>query len=729
MLDSEAPVIHVAEKVMLPTVDSSQDKPDQISSLPSPVPEPNVPSDVSMKSVEEPNGAQHGMVDQVADGGDPMVEDDRPDVDSTTVHQPSSPERSSEITKVDSLPSPKEKESVPERVSETLGPAESMPEGLKSTSAPPSRSLKPPNTSRSELRSKPSAVIFAKARAPEAVDTPELIRKGDGKNTLQDSEPDDSYMVPLFISQAYTPPRAQSLNSLLASAHKTLNTADLYVDFHEQQDSRILRRIYQLQYANRWSLRQIERVAEPNRQVTHWDALLDHMRWMRTDFREERKWKMTMTRNIAEWCADWVRSRPEDRAALQVRVKQPSKKLDLVTDENRPPITDIRPSTHPPLLEAPGLKIQTDMVPSMEGDPMIDAPEEEVVSWSMLAGPSPASLFSLHPNDAAFMVQRTPSSDTIMNELPLYESAKTMVGGQTGKAPGLSETEWKVPIVPASRYVQGKLIRAEPSYPRTKSRYDFEEEEEESAADQRVLAPRPNESTHSPAILRTGRIELSPELKQVALFDPENKHIRDRIHAGHAFRPPSEYQMPSQTFFECRTSSQWTVMEEYELRALVKQYSYNWSLISSLLSRPSPFSSGAERRTPWECFERWLSLEGLPADMQRTQYFRTYHARLEAAHRNTMPDSQQQSQSSQPEGTSSSEPPRRRSTQPLRVERRKQSRYLALFDAMRKLAKKRETALQKQQQGKHDPQRDLSLTLLFSYLHFELHRLTIDCFS
>lgn len=154
--------------------------------------------------------------------------------------------------------------------------------------------------------------------------------------------------------------------------------------------------------------------------------------------------------------------------------------------------------------------------------------------------------------------------------------------------------------------------------------------------------------------------------------------------------------MPLQSFFENRQSSQWTLQEDDDLRRYVRDYSYNWSLIANMLQSKSMFSSGAERRTPWECFERWVSLEGLPGDMQKTHYFRAYTSRLEAANRvvTTMA-----AQPPQPNASGQIQPPRRRTTSSVRVERRRSQKHLTLVDAMRKLAKKRENAVQKQQQA------------------------------
>lgn len=172
---------------------------------------------------------------------------------------------------------------------------------------------------------------------------------------------------------------------------------------------------------------------------------------------------------------------------------------------------------------------------------------------------------------------------------------------------------------------------------------------------------------------------------------PENKHIRDRIHPGHAFRPPAEHPMPSQSFFETRMSSQWLSAEDDEVRRQAREYSFNWTLISELMMPPTLYTSGQDRRTAWECFERWIGLEGMPADMAKTPYFKTYSNRIETAQRNV------QSQWEEHERRNGTTPgsSRRKTTLPVRVERKHNRRHLFMLDAMRKLAKKREAVRQK----------------------------------
>lgn len=512
-------------------------------------------------------------------------------------------------------------------------------------------------------KSKPSTVVFVRQTSSSGYRRGETASNPDGDLGEGGSELKD-YLLPLFTTQATAPSQAQQLHSLVLSAHKTLTTADHYIDFQEQQDYRILTRLYQLQNTGRWSLRQHERSVEPTRPRAHWDVLLSQMRWMRTDFREERKWKLAAAKGLADVCAQWVTSSVDERALLQVKVRPPSISADSTA-----------------------LYVQTpELVPSREDDSS-DVTDFESSDFEASKRSAPAMIFSLPPDMFVFGLDRTPIADKILSELPLYQPSVKIQDTALNRASGALEDAYKTPVIPFSKFVEGKMLTREQGPARKKSRFDYSDIQEGSHASDNLfdecLNPEPG--------------DLGPEQDDVALFRHEKQHIRDRIHAGHAFRPPSEHVMPSQGFFESRQSSQWTQYEDDELRKLVREYAYNWSLISSCISTPSLFSSAAERRTPWECFERWVGLEGLPGEMSKTQYFKAYHSRLHAAQR---PPEGQQHTLQQHQGNNVAQiPMRRRTTLPFLVDRRKNNRHLHLVDAMRKLAKKRETAVHKQQHG------------------------------
>lgn len=492
----------------------------------------------------------------------------------------------------------------------------------------------------------------------------------------QDSNRD--YLQGLFQYQAHHPPRSTPLQDLLASARKTVTTTATLATLRECQDYKILKRVYQLQNANRWSLRQLKKSAEPPRQISRLDHFLGEMKWMSTDFREERKWKESLAAQFAHWCADFINSSPAQQANLRIKpCRGKGKRID--SDEDH----EMDEAPTPDLISSGANETESE---SFDDDDLLPN----------LNSAAPAGLFSLGFDDVVMKIDRTPASDALLQELPSYEPSAESPNDLTFSS--YSEP----PILPVSKYVTGKLVSKTTAPPRKRSRYEYESEDEPVTHPSRSGLTSTEHSMPSTPGRRFNRNDLPPEMTEVALFNQENKHVRDRLQAAHHFRPPSEFLMPAVSFFESRNSSQWLWDEDQKLRTLVKDYTFNWSLIAQELSQPSLFTSSAERRTPWECFERWVQLEGLPAEMSKTQYFRTYQSRLEQAQRtitNQHQAMQQQLQQNMVAGQIPSQL-RRRTTQPIRVERRRNNRYLAVIDGMRKLARKRESVAHKQAEGK-----------------------------
>ncbi|KAF1815896.1 hypothetical protein P152DRAFT_511962 [Eremomyces bilateralis CBS 781.70] len=462
----------------------------------------------------------------------------------------------------------------------------------------------------------------------------------------EDSSKD--YLEPLFRFQSYQSPRSETLRELTTRSSKTVNTSNLLSVNRELLEFRVLKRIYQLQNANRWSFRQMQPPKEPPTPPSHWDYLLREMKWMRTDFREERKLRMACARNLAEWCADWVNAPLEERSQLQVKARaQPSRPMETNNGDF--------PST-------PALTTSQ----SNESGSELSTPTKS--SHAQSDGTiSPMALFSLGFDDVVFELDWTPMADRLLNQLPSFE--KHLSSESLTPKPSSQ-------LIPVSKLCKSKIVSIGSRRPTRRSRYNYEEEEQEDKSK-----------------------DLPPMQNDVALFQPENKHVRERLHASHAFRPPSEYGMPAVAFLESRLSSQWLYEEDQKLRSLVREYSYNWSLIASSLSAPSLFTSSAERRTPWECFERWIQLEGLPQDMSKTPYFKTYMARLDAANKNSVARQEVADRIRQQQHAQTPNQPlvrTRKTISPMRVERRRNERHIALIDAMRKLARKREAAAHKQ---------------------------------
>jgi chromatin modification-related protein VID21 len=542
-----------------------------------------------------------------------------------------------------------------------------------------SASTTPPRRRAQEQKAKEvSTIIFAKQDTSRNSKSLQLYSEeyASLQGVSQDSDRD--YLEGLFQYQAHHPPRALPLTELLNSAKKTFSTSGMLAMVRETQNYKILKRVYQLQNANRWSLRQLQKSAEPPRPTSHLDHLLKEMKWMQTDFKEERKWKRALAATFAGWCAEYVNSSPEEQAMARVKARIPQRgRRRSIADEE--------------MHDVPGLSHSG--ANETESESLVD--DEEFLS--PYSSNPPAGLFSLGFDDVVMKIDPTPASDAMLQELPTYEP---VLEGASDVTP-MSFCD--PPILPVSKYVTGKLVSEIRGPPRKPSRFEYESEDEPSSPPSRPGTSTEHSMPSTPGRRLFHRHDLAPEMNDVALFNPENKHVRDRLQVAHQFRPPTEFPMPSVSFFENRTSSQWLWEEDQKLRGLVKDFTFNWSLVAQELSLPSMFISGSGRRTPWECFERWVQLEGLPSEMSKTQYFRTYQTRLEQAQRTVTAQHQAQQQLLQQQQQAgqnvSASQLRRRTTQPIRVERRRDNRHLAIIDGMRKLARKRESAAHKQAEG------------------------------
>jgi len=491
-----------------------------------------------------------------------------------------------------------------------------------------------------------STVVFGK----------QVARRPEGEKGIvasKQDDPSDDYFTPLFI-EAFTSRSSwmKPLGTLLGQAHKTVSTADSQLAIDDDQACKLLKKVYMAQHSNKWSLRQRERCHEPIRPPTHWDQLLQEMNWMRTDFRYERRWKMAQASILAHACAAWVAGTPEERLGLQVPMNIPPAEDDsaAMTNDGR-----------------------TDETSPISGLLPDEARDDE--------GVSPSAIFGLPEDQIVFPLQQSAAADMILSELPMFGSPLKVTSGDPLNPEYDPDATWRRPALPLSKYVEGGIRLVTDGKPAWKSAFEHDLESDDEEERQETPGPRK-------------RAWAAAETNNVALFKPEFKTIRDRLHASHQFRPPTEHPMPSQSFYENRVASQWTMEEDEQLRSLAGEYSYNWSLISDILTPNTLFVGGAERRTPWECFERYLQLEPLPPDLAKTQFFRAYNQRIENSQRVLAQQHQVAAQNAAAQGLP---PPKRKQSVPVRVEKRHNRRHINLFNAMVKVQKKRESVLQKQQ--------------------------------
>ncbi|CAL1705017.1 unnamed protein product [Somion occarium] len=134
--------------------------------------------------------------------------------------------------------------------------------------------------------------------------------KGDGK-----AQPE---WTPLGLNRWGATIRANPVSTKVARANKCLMTKDWNVAITEVRIIRTLDRVEKLKDAGRWSFRQPKKQRGVGGLMkTHRDYLLEEMKWMRTDFREERRWKLALAYNLAHAVMEW-----HEAGSLEERVRR-----------------------------------------------------------------------------------------------------------------------------------------------------------------------------------------------------------------------------------------------------------------------------------------------------------------------------------------------------------------------------------------------------------------------
>lgn len=109
----------------------------------------------------------------------------------------------------------------------------------------------------------------------------------------------------------------------LQTARKTLTTHDWMLARDELKSVKSIQKIEALKKSNLWSLRQLKRHKAARRVKTHWDSMLDEMKWMQTDFKEERKWKIAMAYMTARAVMEWHNTDDKSKVCVKTRIPEP----------------------------------------------------------------------------------------------------------------------------------------------------------------------------------------------------------------------------------------------------------------------------------------------------------------------------------------------------------------------------------------------------------------------
>ncbi|KAJ7445688.1 hypothetical protein B0H11DRAFT_395549 [Mycena galericulata] len=155
------------------------------------------------------------------------------------------------------------------------------------------------------------------------------------KNGPGDKAKDKDDWAPLGVSRWGATLRANPVHVKVSRAPKCLSSREWGVAMAELRLIRALEHVETLKDAGRWSFRQ------PKKQrgvggltKTHWDYLMDEMKWMRIDFREERKWKLALAYNLSTAVLEWhCFSSLAERVAKGICVGWRRPRADVIHEE------------------------------------------------------------------------------------------------------------------------------------------------------------------------------------------------------------------------------------------------------------------------------------------------------------------------------------------------------------------------------------------------------------
>lgn len=490
------------------------------------------------------------------------------------------------------------------------------------------------------------------------------------------------------LTELYYQQQTLQLQKLLLRAHKTLNTQSFETALVEGKVSVLHSRIEELKRKNSWSLRQPRKFVDPFLKLgnkTHWDNLISEAKWLATDFKEERRFKLAQCVYISQAIQDYwtygkvccikrapiIHLKDEESNAIEasedkMEIDEPEKITESTAEiEN---VTATKTVTE---------GNANDDIESMETMTVID--DKDV----LLSNENDVSKIAEEPEPVKIDDQNEVVSEATPKEGKNGDPETSYNSQGQDNVPEFTypDATEKVPerFNPFNIYadldsftpIEKSIINNIPFYSPFDSREpDHLVEKELYGHVSAMLPPIDEEPNYEKILFR--KIEDTDKRmhrSQNGLFGPYR-----RINILKPPRPPPISQL------NIRIPTIWLPQDDKYLIKYVSEFSFNWDVISAHLSaKPTrSYTSNIERRTPWQCFERYIQLNDKFqfSDMRGMNAIDAKNW-LEAAH--------------QAQATT------KRRISPLGVgidsiqRGNRRLRWASMFEAMRKLMKKRES--------------------------------------
>ncbi|QSL65571.1 hypothetical protein MERGE_002884 [Pneumocystis wakefieldiae] len=440
---------------------------------------------------------------------------------------------------------------------------------------------------------------------------------------------------------------------LMQSSNKIIVTKDWNAAIIETKFIKVLERINKLKENNLWSFRQMIKQKTPSRLKAHWDFMLDEMRWLQADFKEERKWKIVLAKQIANWIMDWHRSKTRSDICFQPNSNKSytpftkNEKYNKI-DYNTPfyfSKNDMNLSQN--LVNQDKKNIKNRSFSDTESEMKNDSSEKMFTLHSspLFIIENAVQLLEIPPDKIiATFSNILLASNTVLPDLPVY---RPPVPEDTLYYDPLDEMK----IIPLSKYTQShiKISHSDKFFKKRKREASIDVDD--ISDKQRIL------------------------INEFSLSNSPSTTRKKSIY-------PSQLRPPSIPLNSENRKPIWTPDEDNLLMTYLPKYQFNWDFVAQTLTPSIKWISPAEKKTAWDCFERWAQLDPHASNVIFVgPYAKTAYARLESLLKN--------SKSNNYEGIFHS---KKEIGKNLLNSRFNRQRQFNMFDAIRKTMKKREVS-------------------------------------
>lgn len=434
------------------------------------------------------------------------------------------------------------------------------------------------------------------------------------------------------------------LINLIPRTHKVLTTELINNALNEARITVVSSRIEELKRLGLWSLRQPKKFIDPwNNTHTHHQTLLDEAKWMQADFAEGKKYKIAVCTTIAQAVMDyWTYGKVccVETSSPHLLTTNGDKAVDMEESDHEKVASNDEQNTMSNADIESNTTTQDGTIPDNGANVKIDDKDDNKIEDDEMDVVKEGNVET---------EEKKLEDDKSVNINPENESHVTKVSQDVIEKDvnsGVEVSEEKTIDI-------SKLLERPDPYQEVipKSLPQFSIEDYERSLAEREVKPfklqlslsefgstERNIADQIPiymgidkrdGVKKSPEIPFAPISKSMVTLDDddfyklvERQLVEDEQslvqlskrrgmfygnRRSHYLRPPP---VPSLRYLQNRTPTIWLPEDDQELVRNINTYAYNWELISAnMIPRSSKsYLSNIERRTPWQCFERFVQL-------------------------------------------------------------------------------------------------------------------------